>query len=148
MMKTQKGKYSSVIATSTHQPVTDLTFFRRKWASPTMGFFFENKEIGYGDLARRIKKDHLHTDNVLLHEKFRRKGHGINLYIHLIETARKIGAKRVYSSTALNAFSGRMWREKLSKLYDVKTIYHRGACSECGGTKHKRPKYYYIKFKD
>lgn len=144
-MKT--GSYSSIFATGKHVPITDVKEFKRRWDQFTMGFFYKGEPIGSGDLEKQ-GKEIVHTETVRLLKPFRKKGHGIHLYIHLIETARKIGAKRVYSSTSLNAFSGRMWREKLSKLYDVKTIYYRGACTECGGTKHKRPKYYYIKFKD
>lgn len=142
-LNTQKGKYSSIIATSAHQPVTNLTFFRPKWACQTMGFFFKGKDIGYGDLTRRVKKNHLHTDNVSLRKRFRRKGHGINLYIHLIESARKIGAKRIYSSTTLNKFSRRMWKEKLAKIYEVHTVRSNVMCNRCE-CRNRRETCYYI----
>lgn len=141
MMKT--GKYSSILADDAHDLITNIKAFKKKWAMFTMGFFLNGKVIGKGDLEKQ-EKGTVHTDNVLLFKSFRKKGHGIGLYVHLIETARKIGAKRIYSSRTLNNLSGRMWREKLSKLYDVKIVYRRGACHECGGTLHEKPKYYYI----
>lgn len=146
MTTLKTGKYSSVFATETHEPITDVNAFKRRWTIFTMGFFLNGKAIGKGDLEKQ-GKGVVHTDGVRLFKPFRKKGHGIKLYVHLIETARLIGAKRVYSSTNLNKFSRRMWKEKLLALYDVKTVLERKPCDTCGSM-HKREKYYYIKFKD
>lgn len=144
-LKTQ-SKYSSIIATATHLPVRTMADFKKKYDQPTMGFFLHGKDIGYGDLLRceYVKnRMYLQTDNVRIRSGFRRKGHGINLYIHLIETARKIGAKRIYSSTSLNKFSRKMWGVKLPKIYEVKTVYTCKPCSFCS-VKSRRALGYYI----
>lgn len=141
-MKTKN--YSSILADECHAPITDVAQFKRRGDEFTMSFFFKGKLIGNATLEKQ-GKGIVHTGSVRLEKPFRKKGHGIHLYIHAIETARQIGAKRIYSSTALNQFSRRMWKEKLLKLYDVKTVLARPKkCETCNCTKHPHEKYYYI----
>ena len=116
----------------------------KKYGYEEMYLFYKNVLVGHGciEVLNKSKK-YYHTDDVGLERKHRKKGHGIFLYIHLIETARKIGVSRICSSQNLNQFSSRMWREKLPKIYRVKPIYQSGPCKSCG-TCGKRVKYFYI----
>lgn len=133
--KTKLGNYSSLLATEEHAIVTDMTPLRKKYADAVMGFMFNGVVIGRGRLQRpdyvKQWQGNLQTESVRLFKTFRRKGHGINLYKHLIETARSLGAKRIYSSDNLNKFSTNMWKNKLSKIYEVHPVLRRkcGACS-------------------
>lgn len=126
--------YSSILATEEHMLVTDLKPFRKKYSDARMGFYLNGKVIGRGNLQRpdyvRPWKGNLQTESVRLREAFRRKGHGIPLYTHLIETARRLGAKRIYSSDNLNKFSRNMWKNKLSKIYEVHPVMRR-KCASC-----------------
>jgi GNAT superfamily N-acetyltransferase len=146
-MTTPKTKYKSVLATQTHFPVKKLAQFKKKYFQPTMGFFLRGVDIGYGDLMLceyRKNRTYLQTERVRIREPFRRKGHGIHLYHHLIETARKLGAKRIYSSTILNKHSRKMWSVKLTKVYDVKPVYTHKACVYCSVKSHQAIGYYIV----
>lgn len=152
-MKTSlKGKYKSILATDSHQEVSRIAQFG-SWDSVVMGFFYQEHVIGGGYLKRvryvsSKKKTCLQTESVSLNRKWRKKGHGIHLYKHLIAHAKSCGAERVYSSNNLNHASRRMWSEKLAKIYKVIPVSRR-KCPECGGTcgKKRLPKGYYIRFK-
>lgn len=137
--------YEYVFATRDgHQPIRTLEELRKcGYFSASLGLFWNGVFVGSAELDKKNwKKKWIHTDAVGLDEKFRRKGHGLALYIALIDCAAALGAKRLFSSTALNKYSGRMWREKLRKAgYDVKTV-GRGCSHPC---KHcRRNPVYYI----
>lgn len=147
-------KYTSVLATETHYPVTKMKQFR-PFDSFVMGFYLNRKTIGGGELKRaRSVSGHtktcLQTESVSLNNKFRRKGHGIHLYHHLIAHAKACGAERIYSSRHLNNRSRRMWEEKLPKFYKVVPVLNRRPCSKCGcRCNRKQPiKAFYIQFEE
>lgn len=144
---TTKSKYKSILATATHEPVKVLAQFRERWFQSTMGFFLNGKDIGYGDLLLceyRKNRKYLQTESVRIREPFRRKGHGIQLYTHLIKTAKRLGAERLYSSAALNKHSRKMWSEKLARIYKVQPVFSRKACSFCGCKNHRAIGYYIV----
>jgi GNAT superfamily N-acetyltransferase len=145
-LKTQKNKYKSIFADAAHQPITSIRQFENKYDQYTLGFFRTGQVIGTGDLLRceyRKDRGYLQTESVRLRKGFRRKGHGIHLYTHLIETARKIGATRIYSSTNLNKYSRRMWSVKLPRIYKVVTVFTNKPC-DCCTRKTRRELGYYI----
>jgi GNAT superfamily N-acetyltransferase len=135
-------------------PVTQLSQFKR-WSSFVMGFFLNGRPIGSGCLGkpgRYLRKKlkvvlqcALQTEDVRLEKSYRNKGHGIHLYKALIETARSIGAIRIYSSATLNDKSRRMWAEKLPRIYKVNVIHTRRPCYSCGN-RTTRIEGYYIDF--
>lgn len=133
-------RYTSFFADSRHKKITSFKDMkgRRYWQSHTMAFFLNGEVIGSGELYP-YQGHSLSTDSVGLDDKFRKKGHGIPLYKALIRTAHSIGAKRIYSSRNLNKFSKRMWSEKLSTIFDVKTT--KTKCNKCG-TCGARKRYY------
>ena len=135
-------KYSSIFAGPEHQAITSLRQMRG-WDN-VLGFFLNGKVIGSGCLLKVNKRSKtVHTSSTLIFNKYRKKGHGIQLYIALIETARKLGAKQIRSDNSLNKFSKRMWSEKLAKIYKVRTRMARKPCSCCERTGLRR-KYYWI----
>lgn len=144
-----KKKYSSILATEGHKIITDMKEFST-WDGFSLGFFLNDKEIGYGWLKKTRyhgrKSLDLQTESTGLKKVFRKKGHGIHLYHALIAQAKKCGARRVYSSQSLNKFSKRMWSEKLKEFYDVKTVTTIKPCGDCGH-KSRRPIGYYIVLK-
>lgn len=133
-MTLKTKKYSSILATDEHKPIHDLKPFRAKYSDARMGFFLDDTVIGRGQLQRpdyvKEWKGNLQTESVRLLKGFRRKGHGIYLYKHLIETARLLGANRIYSSNNLNKLSRNMWKNKLSKIYEVHPVIRR-KCDSC-----------------
>lgn len=143
-------KYKSRLATAGHKPVTKMSQFAGKWSAFEMGFYLQDEVIGGGELSRvryhGVKSKDLQTESVALNKKFRKKGHGIHLYIHLIAQAQNCGARRLYSSRNLNKFSTRMWSEKLAKIFNVKEVTTRKPCSECSCT-NRRVIGYYIQLK-
>lgn len=139
-----RRQYSSIIATEGHTPLSSISQFGR-YASYQMGLTLRNTEIGSGFLQRwrganRRHKFYLQTESTGLNRGFRKKGHGIILYICLIESARALGARRIYSSKTLNRYSRRMWEEKLGRFYKVGTYQIR--CGECGCKRHKEPRFF------
>lgn len=112
------GEDHSFICNFTDLCKADLSY--NAW----LGFYLNKKPIGSGRLVLvNQKKKWVHTESVGLYDGFLQKGHGLPLYLALIAAARKIGAKRIYSSRRLNMFSKRMWKTKLSKAgFDVKTV--------------------------
>lgn len=114
-----------------------------------MGLFFQGVAIGDGLLERwqgpgrysnRAKDTSiLQTESTGLRKGMRRKGHGIALYVCLIETARAIGATRIYSSKNLNRLSRRMWAQKLGRYYNVQVKQRK---CECGRIDKKKPVYF------
>lgn len=95
------------------------------WGERGVLWFYCNGEyIGAGDL-HRLGKTGVNTEGVALEKEFRRKGHGLPLYLALIKAAKRIGAKSISSSKRLNKFSRRMWSVKLAKLFPVKS---KGVC--------------------
>jgi hypothetical protein len=117
----------------------------KKWDN-TLGFFLNGKAIGSGRLEKfKIGRKHkiLQTSSTEIFKKFRNKGHGVPLYVALIETARQLGATRIQSDTSLNKYSRRMWAEKLMKIYPVKIRKTRRPCPHCDRDGLRR-KYFYI----
>lgn len=139
-----KDIYEYIFATRQgHEPILTLADLQKqKGWNTSLALYWNGIYIGSADLEKRNwRKKWIHTDGVGLEENYRRKGHGIALYIALIDCATALGAKRLYSSTSLNKFSGRMWGEKLGKAgYDVKMV-SRGCRRPCNHCKH-RPVYY------
>jgi hypothetical protein len=136
-------EYSSIFATSLHEPINSIDDLK-KYSYDTMGFFLNGKPIGNGCLSLTKKRAKiLQTSSTEIFKKHRFKGHGIHLYIALIETARSIGARQIQSDTSLNKYSKRMWSEKLPKIYPVKIRKTLQPCTHCdrGGL---RRKYFYI----
>ena len=136
-------KYTSIFATPEHKLITSTRELNR-WDN-LLGFFLNGKVIGSGRIEKFRKRNQkiVNTSSTEIFKKYRNKGHGIELYKALIETARKIGAKQIRSDMSLNKFSERMWRDKLSKIYPVKLCKTRKECHNCQST-HLRRKYYYI----
>lgn len=134
LIEFQKGKrrYEGFLMDEAHKSVKSLKEFKGRYVQFTMGLHLNGKSIGTGDLMRwrgTSTADNLQTERTGLLRGWRKKGHGIILYILLIETARVLGAKRIYSSRSLNRYSRRMWAEKLARIYDVKKIP--GFCRVC-----------------
>lgn len=131
-------KYEYLLATvEEHGKVTTLK--QLKSAGPwdvSMGLFCNGAAIGSGGFRHiNWRKKYISTENVRLGRRFRRKGHGVALYTALINCAKSLGAKRLYSSSHLNKYSTRMWREKLSTYgFNVKTEGKecRRPCKHCG----------------
>jgi hypothetical protein len=136
-------KYTSIFATPEHFPITSIKQMKR-WDN-VMGFFLNGEAIGTGRLekVKNGREKILRTSSTEIFKKFRNKGHGVPLYLALIETARQLGATRIQSDTSLNKFSKRMWREKLAKIYTVRERKTRVPCNCCdrGGL---RWKFYWI----
>jgi len=134
-------KYTSILANGYHEKIRSLKELKDAYHR-TMGFFLDGKAIGSGDLNPMPReKGSVHTEAVGLDKPFRKKGHGLPMYLHLIRTAKRIGAKRIYSSYRLNEHSRRMWSEKLAKLFDVKTHYAAKRCRRCGCNSRKPRRY-------
>ncbi len=116
LIEFQKGNrhYEGLLADDAHKSVKKLDEFRGRYTQMIMGLH---------------PKKYLQTESTQLYKGQRNKGHGIVLYIFLIEIARILGAKRIYSSRGLNRHSRRMWAEKLSQIYDVKK--KAGFCRQC-----------------
>lgn len=130
----QKGKrnYLGSLADDAHRSIKNLKEFKGRYSQYTMGLHLNNESIGQGSLMRwrgARTRLYLQTENTQLYRGYRNKGHGIILYIFLIEMARMLGAKRIYSSRTLNSHSRRMWAEKLPQLYTVTKIP--GFCRCC-----------------
>jgi GNAT superfamily N-acetyltransferase len=123
--------YTWIFADERHDPIRDLRQLKRLgYCDANLGLFYNGVCVGQGSLLKvSWVKKHLHTDYVRLKEGFRRKGHGLHLYLALIECAKKLGAKRLYSSTNLNKHSSRVWRIKLEKQAGVK-VHHVRLCSK------------------
>jgi hypothetical protein len=136
--------YSYIYATTDeHAQITSLQQLRRvgTW-QVYMGFFLNGVAIGHSRLEKvNWRKKHLHTTNMELGIKWRNKGHGIALYTAIIQLAKSLGVKRLYSDRRLNKFSSRMWKEKLKRYgYDVKISG--GECSRPCAHCRKHARYY------
>lgn len=134
LIQFEKGKrlYEGFLADEAHKSIKSLRAFKGRYSQFTMGLHLNGKSIGTGDLMRwrgASTPEYLQTERTGLHRGRRKKGHGIVLYIFLVEIARMLGAKRIYSSRSLNRHSRRMWAEKLAAIYDVKKIP--GFCRTC-----------------
>ena len=128
-------KYTSIFATPEHKPITstrELTQYDNM-----LGFFLNGEVIGSGRIEKVRKRNPniVNTTSTEILKKYRNKGHGIELYKALIETARNIGVKQIRSDMSLNKFSERMWRDKLSKIYPVKVRKTTKPCSCCDSTR-------------
>ncbi len=133
------NEYSVRFADEGHQPITNWKEFKARWGAATLGLYYNGVLVGTGVLdggAGRVKRD-VKTHAMELRPAFRRKGHGIWLYLAIIEQARMIGADRIYSSWYLNKFSRRMWREKLSKIFKVHNRNERNE-SHCNVCHHNK----------
>lgn len=135
-------KYTHIFANSDHVPLTKIDQLTR-YGDNSLSLFCNKKLIGRGYLCRQGRRRVLQTSGTKILDKFRRKGHGIQLYIALVETARDLGARRIKSDTALNPLSEKMWRDKLSKVYPVKVKRTKKPCYECQRPGLRR-EYYYI----
>lgn len=121
-----KRQYTSIFAGVQHQRIRTFEDCHR-W--PTLGLFCNDVPVGDGQLRIiNSARKYLQTDSVGLLKEFRRKGHGLPLYFALIRTAKKVGAKRLYSSHSLNKYSRKMWGEKLPKFFKVHRIC---GCKHC-----------------
>jgi len=134
LIEFQKGKrnYEGFLADDAHRSVKNLDEIRGRYTQIIMGLHLNGKSIGQGSLCRwrgASTKEYLQTESTQLYKGQRNKGHGIILYIFLIEIARILGAKRIYSSRGLNRHSRRMWAEKLSQIYTVQK--RPGFCNRC-----------------
>lgn len=130
-----KREYTSVFATeTTHARICSLKQLRRyKWGT-SMGFFFNGTPIGYGNICiKNLKRKHVNTTSTEIFKKFRKQGHGIELYRTLIATAKELGAARIYSDTSLNKLSRRMWKVKLGRsgFKVIATNPCKDACRHC-----------------
>jgi GNAT superfamily N-acetyltransferase len=125
--------YSVRFADSGHQPIRTWKQFQERCGEAFVGLYFHKVLVGTGELASMggVRKN-CHTDQMSLRRAFRRKGHGLYLYLAVIREAQKLGVNRIYSSCSLNKNSRRMWRKKLSKLFKVvfceQPRSHRSAC--------------------
>ena len=138
-------KYMSIFADQdTHGGIKTWKDFIQVGAyRNSMGLFLNNKAIGAGSLEiENRSKKWVHTERMALGKSYRRKGHGVHLYEFMIAEAIKIGATRIYSSARLNKFSRRMWKEKLARIYEVKTVVHRRYCDRCRSRCKKVERYY------
>lgn len=137
--------YTSILATDSHEPITSIQQLpKSRWSSYRMGLFYKGVNIGGGSLERVERKPKaVGTDGTGIDRKYRNQGHGLMLYISLINKAKEIGATRIYSSTSLNKFSRRMWREKLAKYYKVQPTYRCKECDWCN-SKHRCVNRFYI----
>ncbi len=119
-------RYKSILATECHLKVTSIRQLKNEWCK--MGFFLDEKAIGVGELRYKTPTS-VSTDGTEIYKKFRRKGHGIQLYLELIKTAKRLGALKIYSGRSLNKLSTKMWNVKLRKYFKVHRI---GGCGHCG----------------
>ena len=129
-----KRNYSWVFANSeTHESITRVSDVET-WGS-NLGFYLDGTAIGRGALepeGKNRKRKYVHTTSTRIFDRFRKRGHGIELYRALIETARSIGAKRIYSDHHLNKLSRRMWKTKLARLgYKVKVVPSTACAKPC-----------------
>jgi hypothetical protein len=138
----QKRSYRTILATNEHERIQSLRQLHSVY-SACMGLFCNDVYIGYGYLEKQEGNPKwLHTDSTNLGDKFRKQGHGLQLYLGLIRRARRLGATRLYSGRRLNKLSNRMWNEKLAKLFDVCEV---GKCAHpCRHCKKERKHIYYI----
>jgi hypothetical protein len=123
--------YSYIFANEGHKEINTWEEFKTaRWSYATMGFFYKNELIGHAQLDRVYshKRRLAHTSDVRLLKKFRKKGHGIHLYLTLIEIARNMGVEILYSDWTLNKNSRRMWADRLPKYFKV---HRRGGCKMC-----------------
>jgi GNAT superfamily N-acetyltransferase len=130
----EKVRYKYIFANRKHQPITKLNEVKG-WRS-VLGLFadIESEWVGIGDAELcRISGSSadVHTDAVGLDDGYRRKGHGIHLYFALIRAAKRVGARRIYSSKSLNKYSGNMWCNKLREFFEVRGPKEHKKCS-CG----------------
>lgn len=126
------NKYTYVFATLRHQPVRTLTALKKtgRW-NAKLGFYCNGQVIGEAHLLP-LKNGDVHTEGVGLDDGFRNKGHGLPLYQTLIRLAKRLGARRIYSSHRLNRKSRRMWSEKLAAIYHVEAAKTNRRCRRCG----------------
>jgi len=123
-------RYRSVFATSDHAPITALDQLRKHRYDAKLGLFLGRTCVGSGEL---FSEGHdVRTEATEIKHEHRGKGHGIELYQRLVRTARRLGARRIYSSWHLNKLSRRMWKEKLPRLFDVQVSRRNRRCRRCG----------------
>ncbi len=140
----EKQKYFYIHANESHKPIEKFTDMDRHSWQNTIGFFMRRRgklvELGYGRLefSNKVHK-YLHTESMGLLDKYRNQGHGIHLYFAVIYEAKRLGARRIYSSHSLNKYSGRMWCNKLREYFDVHgpKARKKGNC-QCGCRNCKR----------
>jgi len=137
-------KYTSIFAhVEDHHVIRTLQDLKKAGDYNTcLGLFCNGIPVGSARIEMKsFKKKWVHTTSTGLYRGMRRKGHGIELYRALIETARNIGAARIYSDDSLNKFSRRMWNTKLARLgYEVKRV--KGGCATPCRHCRRRQRYY------
>jgi GNAT superfamily N-acetyltransferase len=123
------NRYTSRLADFGHKPIRTWQDFLRRTDSAVLGLYLNGQVVGTGELLRASNsRRFVHTDGMCLRQRYRRKGHGIHLYLAIIAAARRIGARRIYSSYSLNNLSRRMWERKLRSYFNVK---RQGGCKSC-----------------
>src|SRR5437879_1407904 len=85
-----KRRYEGFLADEAHLSVKNLKEFRGRYDYKVMGLHLNGKSIGQGALCRwrgSSTSQYLQTENTQLYKGQRNKGHGVILYMLLIETA-------------------------------------------------------------
>ena len=146
----KKVRYSYIFASREHQLITKIGS-PKGWRDNTLGLFIPSKNaghfaIGSGELriaGGTLRRKYVHTDAMGLNDDMRNKGHGIHLYFAMIHAAKKIGAKRIYSSMALNNHSGNMWCNKLREFFNVRGPKKKRSCNcKCRRCSRQWGRYY------
>lgn len=144
LIQWQKGQhlYEGFLADGAHLSIKNLEQIKGRYGQECMGLHLDGKSIGEGYLERHgdSRSKAVNTTGTRLYSGRRNQGHGIVLYMFLVETARILGARRIYSDDRLNKYSRRMWKEKLAAIYDVKSTP--GRCGRCHRPAPGSPIYY------
>lgn len=119
--------YTWIFATGNgHDTIDSIEKLRENRYDNNLGLFYRGILVGTAEF-RVVSKKYLHTERVFLKRGFRRKGHGLQLYLAIIECARKLGCARLYSSMNLNKRSKRMWDYKLQDRTGIEVHF----CRHC-----------------
>src|SRR5580658_6780559 len=104
MIPTLPPGYSVRFADGGHQPIRTMKEFDARCGIAVLGLYRGKTLIGTGELCGLLgwKNSNCHTDAMALRKKWRKKGHGIHLYLSVIRMAQKLGMDRIYSSWSLN----------------------------------------------
>jgi GNAT superfamily N-acetyltransferase len=138
-----KRVYTSIFAHERTHDIVDSfkKLTKYKWDT-SLGFFLNGEPIGFGNICiQNARKKWAHTTSTEIYKKFRKQGHGIELYKTLIATAKALGATRIYADRSLNKLSRRMWKVKLGRA-GFKVIVRRPCKEACRHCIHRE--LYYI----
>lgn len=134
-------EYSVRFADEGHQPLDTWERYCARVGYATLGLYLSGVLVGTGEIEGRGRiHRRVNTHSMSLRPQFRKQGHGIWLYLAVIQAAKKLGVEIISSSWCLNQFSRRMWSVKLAKFYKIHRV---GGCYNCG-----RKGRYYIRFKE